>query len=323
MSNAHNKRIKTNLEKYGKGSNFGNLESIQRMQRSVVKNKLNYSDSELDSMTLAEINSKYKEYIKSQSKIRQMKRISNSTGFDLQHIETLSVDAYEKLKRESYINALINKGRKTVMEFNLGDHTKMTPDELLKFSGYKKKINGKSKTPEYKRKRLITHLINFYGTAPELYEKYSDEEIKDLFRLYLNDSGRLKQMTENGRGGKWEKGFVVLPRLGLCIFVRSSYEKYFLYECDKNNLITNIEYNLQGIKYDFNDSPHWYFPDFIITFNNIRYMIEIKANWQLMEQKTIKKLEAAQRYCANNDILFKVLTENELFNKEKNIWQQL
>jgi len=318
------KRLDTNLLKYGKKSNYGSNESIIKNFKSVLKNKMNLTDEFLITCTEEEIRKLYGDYVRSQSKNRIIQRIHNLFGFSIDEIKLFDNDKFIEFKKKCYIQALINKGKSSVIEYNLGDITKMTDSELLKFSGYKKKINSKGKSQEYKRKRQITHLCNFYGTTKEFYAEFSDAVIFEKFRMYMHDSGQLKHLIESGRGGKWEKGFVVLPRLGLTIFVRSSYEKYFLYECDKNLYIKTVEFNLKGLQYTFDNITHWYFPDFILEFDDgSKTMIEIKSKWQLSDEKTKKKIDVGIEHCKNNNMKFNVLTEDELFNKEKTIWQQL
>lgn len=74
---------------------------------------------------------------------------------------------------------------------------------------------------------------------------------------------------------------------------------------------------------------HNYFPDFLIQFKNSAgiqtWMVEVKPKKQTMLKENASKKEritwainsakwnAAQKYCAKNNMVFKILTEKELF----------
>ena len=42
-------------------------------------------------------------------------------------------------------------------------------------------------------------------------------------------------------------------------------------------------------------------------------MIEIKAKYQLKEEQTQLKIQSGLKYCKNNNLEYKILTENELY----------
>jgi len=314
------KRLKTNEQKYGKGSCFGSKESIYKQRTSTLINK-GYDINLLQQCSDEELKTLYGEEVSKRitSKENKIKRIAKEFNVDIKEAEKYSDNEISRLWKECYVHSLIQKGRNVVIKYDLGEEKTFSEKELLILSGYEKQKNAKNRTQETKENDnktwKITHLKNYYNNNYN-YDSLSKLEIDNLYRIYLYDSGRLEKIMEKGRGGKWSKGWVDLKRLDYKIFYRSSYELDFLLLCENNSQVRSIQYNLPGINYIFENEDHWYFPDFII---NNKYMVEIKANYQLKENKTIAKIDAGKVFCKNNNLNFVVITETELYNQENSI----
>ena len=122
------------------------------------------------------------------------------------------------------------------------------------------------------------------------------------------------------------------------VIYRSLWEKKFMIWCDKNQQV--LEWGSEEIVIPYlspkDGRVHRYYPDFYMRLKNnqgaiTRYVIEIKPRYQVVgpkkdkirrtkryleEQRTFAinkaKWRAAEHYCANRQMQFKILTEKEL-----------
>ncbi len=119
------------------------------------------------------------------------------------------------------------------------------------------------------------------------------------------------------------------------IVYRSLLERRFMRYCDLNPDIVAWASEEIAIPYTspIDNRRHRYFPDFVIkTVTGRRVMIEIKPSRQVTQPKRPKKKtksylresmefiknqakwNAANQYCIDNDIEFKIITEKQLGN---------
>ena len=117
------------------------------------------------------------------------------------------------------------------------------------------------------------------------------------------------------------------------IVYRSNWERKFMVYCDRNEDIIYWASEELGIPYvnPIDRKRHTYYPDFIIkTKKGKRYMIEIKPSVQTKKPtpklkkskafmresleyiKNVAKWQAADVYCNDNGLQFKIFTEKEL-----------
>ena len=117
------------------------------------------------------------------------------------------------------------------------------------------------------------------------------------------------------------------------IVYRSNWERKFMVYCDRNDDITYWASEELAIPYinSIDRKKHRYYPDFIIkTIKGKRYMIEIKPAAQTRKPKpktkrtkafmresleyikNVAKWQAADVYCNDNGLEFKIFTEKEL-----------
>lgn len=126
-------------------------------------------------------------------------------------------------------------------------------------------------------------------------------------------------------------------------FYRSSYEKRIFYWCDHNDNVVqwSSEYLIIPYLFRLDGKQHKYYPDVVArirTNDGIKtFVIEVKPLKQTMRPKPPKnknakalkrykdemvmfiknedKWSAASQYCKEHGYVFKIITENELFNK--------
>ena len=117
------------------------------------------------------------------------------------------------------------------------------------------------------------------------------------------------------------------------IVYRSLLERRFMRYCDLNEDIIHWASEELPIRYfnPLDKKYHRYFPDFVIkTSKDERFIIEIKPSRQIGKPKTPKrktksfmresyqyiknqaKWQAARKYCDDNDMEFKLITEKDL-----------
>lgn len=126
------------------------------------------------------------------------------------------------------------------------------------------------------------------------------------------------------------------------IFYRSLWERRFMVYCDNNEKI--IEWGSEEViipyRSPLDKKVHRYFPDFYIKYVNkdkqvVREIIEVKPKKQLNPPKEPKrrtqrylnevttymvnqaKFKAAQEYCDDRKLGFRILTEDHLVPKKK------
>ena len=121
------------------------------------------------------------------------------------------------------------------------------------------------------------------------------------------------------------------------IICRSSWERTFCKYCDLNENVINWASEEFSIRYisSIDYKTHRYFPDYLIEVNEggktKKYIIEVKPKKQtkppikksrvtktyLYEMKTYAvnqaKWKAAQEFCKDNGMQFKIVTEEELY----------
>ena len=115
------------------------------------------------------------------------------------------------------------------------------------------------------------------------------------------------------------------------IVCRSLWERNVCKFCDEHPSILKWCSEEVSIPYmsPVDGKIHNYFPDFLIQFKNTSgiqtWMVEVKPKKQTFLKENASKKEqtiwainnskwkAAQKYCEQNNIIFKILTEKELF----------
>ncbi len=104
------------------------------------------------------------------------------------------------------------------------------------------------------------------------------------------------------------------------IIYRSMLERRVMVYLDKSPKIT--EWSSEEIFVPYKDPDDGrnrnYYPDFTVrTTTGRTIMIEVKPYWQRSWKINKAKWKSATEYCESRDIEFKVLTEREIYGKQK------
>ena len=101
---------------------------------------------------------------------------------------------------------------------------------------------------------------------------------------------------------------------------RSMWERRFMIYCDRSESILEWDSESLHIPYVSPKDNRWhnYYPDFYIKYIDkhdqiIKALIEIKPYFQKKWDINVAKWDACQKHCDKKKMVFKVLTERELF----------
>lgn len=116
------------------------------------------------------------------------------------------------------------------------------------------------------------------------------------------------------------------------LLFRSKWELKFMLYLDSQPLVTKWGYEVIKIKYLFSldNKYHTYYPDFYVEIGDKKYIIEVKPKHESVTPKKLNqnmknytyqvltfiknkdKWAAAKNFCDSKNIIFKILTEDEL-----------
>jgi len=116
--------------------------------------------------------------------------------------------------------------------------------------------------------------------------------------------------------GRYKRGVHNSKKLTAPARYRSAWELGYMQMLDDDLSVLAYEYEPFAIEYVSNVKTkriRRYFPDFLITkTDDSKVLVEIKPLKRLSTAKVVKKLMAAKAWCAQNNLVFLVITEVEL-----------
>lgn len=131
--------------------------------------------------------------------------------------------------------------------------------------------------------------------------------------MIINQLMALKKKKK--KKSRYHRGVHCSPIAGECKF-RSSWEMKYMRHLDENLEVTFWSYEKLVIEYISNQKTkkiRRYYPDFYVEFNDgSKKVIEIKQKRKLNQANVKKKTLAAQVWCAKNNFIYEILTEDEL-----------
>lgn len=214
------------------------------------------------------------------------------------------VDSTNKLKKVK------NKIKKSMVK-NHGVKSYTLSKDFIKKSDKTKKSkygNPKFVNPE---KGMKTKLERYGDENYNNTDKYIETCIKKYgVKSVMQNKGIFEKQQSNCYGSKKYKH----------LYYRGTYELLFITEFEKKFNINDLQ-NGFAIKYEYNNYPKIYFPDFVITSKNT--IIEIKSSWTYdnngknskLRDINEKKWEAAKSLSGYNFFPLKSKDEIKLFIK--------
>lgn len=124
-----------------------------------------------------------------------------------------------------------------------------------------------------------------------------------------------KRRRKKKRKSRYHTGVHVSPKAGECCY-RSGWELAYCRHLDEDPNVVSYEYEGVVVGYVSNVKSgkiRKYFPDFLVTYaNGSQKLIEIKPKNRLVQPKVMKKVAAAELWCADHGAEFQIVTEVEL-----------
>lgn len=112
--------------------------------------------------------------------------------------------------------------------------------------------------------------------------------------------GLVNNPDKVGNNNIYYSGKVFSNKSNKLIKYDSSWEKDVIEGIDLIDEVISIDRSNLNIEYYFEDKKKLYFPDFkIVLKNGITLLVEVKADYMMFDERTIKKLEAGQLYVDN------------------------
>lgn len=127
---------------------------------------------------------------------------------------------------------------------------------------------------------------------------------------------RSKKWVNGEYNGIFQRGYIFSTKMNSDVYYRSSWEKEFISYLDKNEDIKQFLHDSIRIPYyDAKNHKRNYIVDFLVTKNNgDKELIEIKPSCFTEKDINKRKFAAARKYCEDQGIKFRVLTEKYLLH---------
>lgn len=219
---------------------------------------------------------------------------------------------------------------KNIQEFN---QNKELQKLAAKKGGKKARENGHTPLKDYHentpkhiisrnaRKAIIKAIENGHTPLKDYHENTPDEIIsKNAKEAYKKGLGkRLKNKPDEVRrialeNNRFRKYKLFSEKFNIDTICCSSWEVSFLGICEKICEVELLEYEPFSISYKYKNKSRKYYPDFLL---NNRYLIEVKPEGLINRNPNPIKFESAKEYCRENDLIFKILTEEFLYEIDK------
>jgi hypothetical protein len=121
--------------------------------------------------------------------------------------------------------------------------------------------------------------------------------------------------TKKKRKRHYHTGEYVSIKSGQICKFRSGWEKSYMEFLDMSLDVISWEYESIVIPYVANKKTgklRKYYPDFFVTKENDKFLIEIKPSRRIHQAKVMKKISAANDWCNVNNVKLLIVTEYEL-----------
>jgi len=117
---------------------------------------------------------------------------------------------------------------------------------------------------------------------------------------------------------KYKQGKFYSTKNNKEIHYRSSYELTAYQILEQMSEVVSYETEAFRIDYNWNGSVHSYLPDILVEyFSGKKEIIEVKARWQIKEERTVAKIKAAKKFAKKNKMIFSVWDEGVLLNDHR------
>lgn len=188
---------------------------------------------------------------------------------------------------------------------------KTTESELRRISSSNKTYSNMTKK---EKEKFSIHSKKLWSTSREIMNEAAKRGGRTFSRRYDNGefdfiernkkiSDSITNLYLNG-GFTWARG-TYETKEGNRIYYRSSWEKSLMIMLDESKNKIKWQYEPFSIKYFAADNTeHKYIPDFLITTNKRKFLIEVKPVGMQITDLSMRKEKAAKEHCELNKIVF-------------------
>lgn len=172
----------------------------------------------------------------------------------------------------------------------------------------------------YNTKEYRTYLRNHFSN---LWKDPNSNYNSDSYRKKLSDAQKFVWSNPGIYSVFHGSHIVPFSYCGIHISMKSGAQRYqssweleFYKSLDENELVKSYYTQPFPIPYLWEDgSYHSYFPDCLIKYiDGHKELVEIKPSCFVNDEINQLKFEAGRRYALENNLTFKIVTENEIFN---------
>lgn len=263
------------------------------------------------------------EYLNSKSSLQHIaKKYNYSGGWLLKVLKRNKI----KPRNNSEHKVDVEKEKMAVNDYLRGDYLKDIAKKYrvcrrtitdwvkkhgVKPSNYNERIGITDGMKEEARKMYFDELLNCSEIGRKL--GVSGRSVLD----WVGEDKRTKSeisAIQASRGQKKTIGLkgVLNTKFGLLRY-DSSYERDRIIQLCDNANVTKLSRCTLRIKYDNRN----YNPDFIVNYDcGCVHIEEIKPLFMLKDEINIKKFNSAIEYCKNNNLIFSIITEKEIYGKK-------
>jgi hypothetical protein len=207
--------------------------------------------------------------------------------------------------------------------------TKETDDRVLSYAkslkGLSSQLKGTTFTAEHVSRissSLQGHILS-EDTKLKISKAHVGKVVSESHRKNLSDSISKAYIDGkyNNLSSTYTQGIIILPRLNQVVYYRSSYEKQALLLLDKDINVSSVSVEPLRIPYTTSEGViRYYIPDLLVNFiDNATYLIEIKPERLVSQDLNQSKFIAGKEYADKHNMLFIILTEQELFNNSNSV----
>lgn len=230
-------------------------------------------------------------------------------------------EARKNMSKAGKIKIFTGEHRKNISIANTGKyHTEETKRRMSEAASGEKNHNfGKHLSKETKKKLSVA---NSGENHPRFGKYHTEETKKQMSKSHKNPSKKTRELMSKTRAERIASGKIKYGKGGHFyseknkkkLWYRSSYEFQAYKILEKVAKVVKYEAEPIYIPYRFQGLVKNYVPDILVTYDdNTRELIEIMSEWQTGDSIRLVKFQSAKKYCKNNNIIFSVWTEKEIF----------
>jgi hypothetical protein len=126
----------------------------------------------------------------------------------------------------------------------------------------------------------------------------------------------IKKQLENGRkifNQNFKKGYFFSKKNNMRFIFRSSWEESLMKKFEEDKNVLSYKSEPFSLEYEVGNKRYKYWPDIIVNYIDKIELIEVKPKQFLKNNINKLKFAAAEQYCKDHNMIFRIITEDDLF----------